>query len=112
LPAVEVFPLWLPDVLPEPVPVLLPRFIFPLFMFEPLVPVLPIPLEPVLVFIIGVGDIIGVLMVFMFEPMFALRALTFTFVLPLSPQPNVPVASKSEAVIMVFLMVSPVSNYS
>jgi hypothetical protein len=105
LPVVEVFPLRFPAVLPVPVPVPVPRFVLPLFMFEPLVPLLPMLPDPLFVFIIGVGDIMGVLMVFRFEPMFALRAFTFTFVLPESPQPNVPAAIKNEAVIMVFLMV-------
>jgi hypothetical protein len=117
LPVVDVLPLRLPDIepLPDPFPVLVPRFMLlplplPLFMLLPVlppVPLLPIPL-PVLPFIIGVGDIIGVLMVFMFEPKFALRALTLTFVFPESPQPNEPAAISSEAVIMVFLMVTPV----
>jgi hypothetical protein len=110
-----VLPLRLPVVvLPVPVPVVfpVPRFALPVVVL-PIVPVplvFPVPpVFPIFVFIMGVGDIIGVLIVFMFD-MFALRALTLTLVFPASPQPNEPVAIKSEAVIMVFLMVSPVSK--
>jgi len=56
-------------------------------------------------FIIGVGDIIVVPpMVFVFVNV-ALRLFAFEVVLSLPPRPKVPAAIKSEAVIMVFLMV-------
>lgn len=85
------------------------RFILPLmleFIFE-----FMLELPPIFEFIIGDGDIIGVdiFEFIMFEfIMLALRAFTFTFVFPASPQPNEPAAIKNVAVIKVFLMVSPV----
>ena len=99
-----MLPVRLPAVLPIVVPRFMLELVFPLCMlaFDMLA-------FDMLVFIIGVGVIIGVLTVFKFDIVFALRALTLMFVFPVSPQPKEPAAKISEAVKMVFLMVSPVS---